>query len=313
MPTDNRLPTAVNFRKKGCLVGRAYGLIVCCLFPVAVAVVPAPRTAPAAEPVTMKIGLPESMFSGLPQSVVQRASKPFQTMLEKQAGLKGEIAVGRDCADLTDQLRTEKLDIAVLHGFEYAWVKHHPELVPLVLAVPMHKIQACLVVNANSKVKTAADLKGDSVAVPGNTKAHCHLFFDRLKATLPEGSCGVAKLKGKSIEEALDAVSDEACPAVLVDAGTLVAYQKLKPGAGDQLKVLAQSDPFPPAVIVSRKGALDAAAAKRVRDGLVKCVDTVEGQLLTSLWRLKGFEEATPQYQADLDKCLKAYPAPKQK
>ncbi len=300
-------------------MGRVYGLLLWSILPVAVAAVLATPRATAAEPVvpvspvTMRIGLPESMFSGLPQAVVQRASKPFQTMLEKQSGLKGEVVVGRDYADLTDQLRTGKLEVAVFHGFEYAWVKQHPELLPLVIAAPNNQIQACLVVNVNSKIKGAHELKGDCVAIPGGTKAHCQLYFDRLKASLPVGTCGLAKLKGKSIEDALDAVSDEACPAVLVDAGTLVAYQKLKPGAGEQLKILAQSETFPPAVIVYRKDAFKAGTTKNVRDGLVKCVDTVEGQLLTSLWRLKGFEDATSQYQTELDKCLKAYPAPTKK
>ncbi|HEY1191447.1 MAG TPA: PhnD/SsuA/transferrin family substrate-binding protein [Gemmata sp.] len=295
-------------------MGRVYALVACCLLPVAVAVVPAAPRAAAAEPATpMKIGLPESMFSGLPHAVVQRASRPFQNMLEKQSSLKGEVCVGRDYADLTEQLRGGKLDLAVLHGFEYAWVKQHPELVPLVVTVPTHKLQACIVVNVNSKADGPHNLKGETVAVPNGTKAHCRVYFERLKGTLPEGCCDVAKLKGKSIEDALDAVADEQCPAALVDAGTLVAYQKHKAGAGSQLKVLAQSEPFPSAVLVYRKGALTPATATKIQDGLVKCVTTDEGQLLTSLWRLKGFEAASPGYQVELARCLKAYPAPKQK
>ena len=89
------------------------------------------------------------------------------------------------------------------------------------------------------------------------------------------------------------------------------AYQKNKPGVGVQLKVLAESDLFPPAVIVYRKDAFDAKTAIKIRDGLIKGIETPQGQLLTSLWRLKGFAEFTPPYQAELEKCLKAYPAPK--
>lgn len=295
-------------------MGRVTAVFVCCLLPVAVAAVPAAPPAAAAEPVAAtKIGLPESMFSGLPAALVQRASKPFQSMLEKQAGLKGEVCVGKDYAELAEALRGGKLDLAVFHGFEYAWVKQHPELVPLVVTVPAYKLQACLVVNKNSTATGAHELKGDAVAVPNGTKAHCYLYFERLKGGLPAGTCGVAKVKGRSIEDALDAVSDGDCPAALVDAGTLAGYQKLKPGAGGQLKVLTQSDPFPPGVLVYRKGSITPVAAKKVCDGLVKCVTTDEGQLLTSLWRLKGFEEASAGYQADLDKCLKSYPAPKEK
>ena len=50
---------------------------------------------------------------------------------------------------------------------------------------------------------------------------------------------------------------------------------------------------------------------QNLRDGLIKGTDTAQGQLLMSLWRLKGFAEVSPAYQAELDKSLKAYPAPK--
>ena len=293
-------------------MGRACGWVVCCLFP-AVAALAAAGPARAGEPQPLKIGLPESMFSGVPQAVVQRASRPFQTMFEKQTGLNGEITVGRDYADLADQIRAGKIDVAVFHGFEYAWVRQNPELVPLVVTVPGAKLQACLVVNADSKATGPCDLKGEAVAVPSGTKAHCHIYFARTKEALPPECCGLAVLKGKSIEEALDAVSDGDCPAALVDATALATYQKQKPGAGARLKVLAQSTPFPPAIVVHRKDAFDAATAKKVSTGLVKGVETAEGQLLTSLWRLKGFAEPTAQYYADLDQCLKAYPAPVKK
>lgn len=291
-------------------MGRVYGLLAGAILPIAVALVPAPR-AHSAEPPPLKIGMPESMFSGLPPAVVQTASRPFQTMFEKQTGLKGEVAIAKDYADMTAQLRAGKLDIAVFHGVEYAWVKQHPELIPLLVTVPGSKLQACLVVSTASKVKGAEELKGDSVAVPASTKAHCRLFLDRLKAKLPEGCCGTAKVEGKSVEEALDAVSGGTCPAALVDASALRSYKRDKPGAGDQLKVLVESEVFPSAVIVHRKDAFDAKTAAKVRDGLIKGTETAQGQLLTSLWRLKGFAAVSPDYLADLDTILKAYPAPK--
>ena len=292
-------------------MGRVYGLIAGAILPIAVALVPAPRAESAEPSPALKIGMPESMFSGLPPAVVQTAARPFQAMFEKQTGLKGEVAIAKDYVEMADQLRAGKLDIAVFHGFEYAWVKQHPELVPLLITVPGSKIQACIVVHVASKAKGEEELKGDCVAIPSNTKAHCRLYLDRIKAKLPEGCCGTAKLDGKSVEDALDAVSSGTCPAALVDSAAFVAYQKNKPGVGNQLKVLSESDPFPPAVIVYRKDAFDAKTVAAVRDGLIKCTDSAQGQLLTSLWRLKGFAEVTPQYQADLDKVLKACPAPK--
>lgn len=291
-------------------MGRVCALAVGVILPVAVALVPVSRV-DAAEPASLKIGLPESMFSGLPPAVVAPVAKPFQDMFEKQTGLKGEIAVVKDYKEIADKLRAGTLDVAVFHGFEYAWVRHHTDLIPLLITVPGNKLQACLVVNANSDAKGANDLKGSCVVIPNATKAHCHLYLDRLRDKLPEGCCGTAKHDGKSVEESLDAVADNTCQAALVDATALRTYQTNKPGVGKQLKVLVQSDPFPSAVVVYRKEAFDVDTAAKIRKGLIKGIETAQGKILTSLWRLKGFSEVTPQYQKDLDECLKAYPAPK--
>jgi ABC-type phosphate/phosphonate transport system substrate-binding protein len=290
-----------------------YGSFAGFLVIIAVALQPAQPHAQAAEPPQLKIGLPENMFSGLPKIIVQRASQPFQEMFEKESGLKGEIVVSRNYAEIADQLRTGKLDVAVFHGFEYAWVKQHPELVPLVVTVPKTPIQACLVVNCNSKANGLRELKGECIAVPAGTKAHCHVYYERLKETLPADVCLLVKGNNRSIEDVLDAVSDGKCEAALVDGQALATYQKLKPGAGEQLKILAESQSFPSAIVVYRKDSLNADTAKKVTDGLIKCVNTPQGQVLTDMWKLKGFSQKTAQYDKDLEICLKAYPAPKNK
>lgn len=279
------------------------------ILPVLVALAPAPR-AGAARPESVKIGLPESLFNGLPPAVVGPAAKPFQGMFEKQTGLKGDIVIAKDFDDITGRLRDRTLDVAVLHGFEYAWVQQDTELVPLLVTVPTSKLEACLVVNVNSKVAGVKDLKGDCVAVPPATKAHCRLYHDRLRGALPEGCCGCAKMGNVSVEEAFDACATGKCDAVLADASALAGYQRNKPGVGSQLKVLDKSEAFPSAVIVYRKDAFDAETAKKVRAGLIRGVSTPQGQLLTGLWRLKGFAEIGSGYRAELDRSLKAFPPP---
>lgn len=270
--------------------------------------------ATAADPV-LKIGLPETMFYGLPPEIAHTAAKPFQAVFDKQSGFVSEVAVVKDHAALADQLSKGKLDVAVFHGFEYAWVKDNPALVPLLVTVPRSKHRACLVVNVDSKAENAASLKGECVAIPSNTKAHCRLYLERLKDGLPAGCCDAAKFDTKtlSVEEALDAVSTSKCVSALVDASALAAYRADKPGAGKQLKVLSESDAFPAGVIVYRKDAFNLQTANKISGGLIKSVKTPQGGLLTSLWRLEGFAEMSPDFRAELEKCLKAYPAPKAK
>lgn len=290
-------------------MGRVCSYVAGVVLPVAVALLPASQAA-AAEP-SLKIGLPENLFNGVPPAVVAPAAKPFQTLFQKQTGLQGEIVIAKDYDDIANQLRNGTLDVAVFHGFEYAWVKQDPKLVPLLITVPGARLEACLVVNVNSKAANPGDLKGNCVAIPPTTKAYCHAYLDRVKSGLPEGCCCPAKLDGHSVEEALDSVASGTCEAALVDAAALQTYQKLKPGVGTQLKILAKSEPFPPAVIVYRKDAFNAQTEKQVAEGMIKGTATPQGRLLTSLWKLKGFAEVTPEYQKELDACLKLYPAPK--
>ncbi len=295
-------------------MARVFGVIAFLVLG-AVALVPATPRVEAAQPPKnpppVKIGVPQNLFSNLPPSVLQPVAKPFQTLFEKQTGLKGEVEIGKDYAEITQKLLKGNLDVAVYHGHEYAWVQHHQNLHRLVIAVPVHKIQVCVVVHANSKAKLAGDLKGDCITIPAGVRPQCRLYLEKLRTGLPDGCCGIAKVEGKTIEEVLDGVADgKTYEAGLVDLATLTAYRANKPGVGKQLRVLAESEVFPCAVIIYRQGAFD---AKKVRKGLIASVTTPQGQILTRLWRLKGFEEPGDQYQKDLDRCLKTYPPPKPK
>ncbi len=70
------------------------------------------------------------------------------------------------------------------------------------------------------------------------------------------------------MESALDDVVRGKYPAALVDTSGLEFYKDLKPGVFARLKVLVQSEVFPPVVIVYHKGALNDATLARIRNGL---------------------------------------------
>jgi hypothetical protein len=183
--------------------------------------------------------------------------------------------------------------------------------VPLVVAVPnCGKVQACLVVNKNSKARTPGCLKGACVLVPKGTKAHCGMFLDHLRDPLPEGDCCPLPRKDLSIEEALFAISGERADAALVDVSSLKALELNFPGAFRAVKVLKESIELPAAVIVYREGALEDKIVKNLKDGLMNAANTPQGYAFTVFWQLKGFAEVSPEYLALIDRCLKAYPQP---
>jgi ABC-type phosphate/phosphonate transport system substrate-binding protein len=274
-----------------------------------------PKPPPAPPLLTpAKIGFPEAMFKDVPKVLIDAAAKPFQKIIQQQVGLDGSLEVVPDYKELADRVKKGSMEIAVFHGFEYAWVKHNPEIVPLVITRPScGKVQACLVVNVNCKAKEPQELKGACVVLPRSTKAHCTMFLNYLQRQpkVCAGDCCVAKNPGQQYaDDALDDVVSGKSEAAMVDISVLQAYQANKPGLSKQLKVLAESKELPSAVVVYRKGALSAAEAAKVRDGLMGCHKTSIGKQFIMFWNLDGFKEVDAEYLASLDKTLKLYPPP---
>src|SRR5262249_37875058 len=155
-------------------------------------------------------------------------------------------------------MKDGKIDIGVFHGFEYAWLKDTPNLLPMVATVPnCGKVQACLVVHKDSKAKAPADLRGACVLMPKGSKAYCYMYLDHLREKLPAGDCCPAKKSNLTPEEALGEVAVGTSEAVLVDYAALLALKNNCPGCFKELKILAESELLPSAVVVYRKGCMD--------------------------------------------------------
>lgn len=270
------------------------------------------RPAAARPPAAIRLGVLSGMFRDVPPPLVQAAATPFRDLFKKQTGIDGEVEVVENHEALAAQLQAGKLHVGVFHGFEWAWVRDkHPDLIPLAVTVPPRRPQACLVVKTASKAVTPADLKGGSVAVPIATKAHCHLFLERLSGTLPAGSCGTIPMPESGPDDVMEAVIEGKAPAALLDAGALAAYQNNRPGRGALLRVLSQSEPFPPTVVVYRKDAISADVAEKIKAGLVGTKSNAQGRAFLLLWKLKGFEEVPAGYDAELRAVARLYPAPR--
>jgi len=268
----------------------------------------------------VRIGLPDALFRDVHPALVDTAAKPFKDTIQKTLEMNGSLVKAKDYKVLADQLKSGQVDIALFHGFEYAWVKGmYPDLqlVPLVMTLPKcGKVQACIVVNVASKAAEPKDLKGACVAIPKGSKAHCQMFLERLQnQLLPDKNvCCPIERKGAPLsnEEILDDVASGcgSCEAALVDISSLLAYQADKPGLGACLKVLTKSELLPAAVIVCRKDALKQSQKDAIIKGMVESTKTPAGRIFAMFWNLKGFGVVTDEYQALVDQTLKSYPAP---
>lgn len=266
--------------------------------------------ASAADPI--KIGLIQSMFRDVQPALVYAVARPFRTLMERQTGLSGDFDICPDHFAMAKKLTDKKLDVGVLHGFEFAWIMNKfPEIEPVTVTQPQGGVvQALIVVSTDNDAKKPADLEGESILIPHRSKGHVFVYLDKLRAGLPKTSLKTIPKSTLSPEEALNAVSQGEYPAVLVDAANFTAYKELQPGATKRLRILAQSENFPPAVLVARKGLMANGSLDKFREGLTTAHKTATYKPMLTMWNLKGFENVPADYNAQLEQCLKHYPTP---
>jgi ABC-type phosphate/phosphonate transport system substrate-binding protein len=266
------------------------------------------------EPV--RIGMVGSLFNDIPPALVEFVGGPFKMLMKQFTGLNGELKVGGDAYEVGKKLVDRKLDLAVFHGFEFGWARQkYPELRPLTIAVSKYReVNAFVVVRADSDIKSFEQLKGKDLGFPRKSKEHCRIFLERHSAEC--GNCCSKSyfahvVASPNVDEALDDVLRGKLQAVITDNASLEEYEQFKPGCFARLKVIKQSEPFPPAVIAYREGALDADTLKRFRDGMISANQSPRGRDMMSIFKMTAFEPVPDNYGQMIAEILRHYPAEK--
>lgn len=275
----------------------------------------ATETTPARKPV--RIGTISTLFRDVPDAIARAVTQPFAQFLEAQTGCVGEVVTIATADELGRQLSENQVQLAVFHGFEFAWAKQkYPELQPLVIAINQQRnLHACLVVRQDCAVSGFGDLHSKSLALPRGSREHSRLFLHRgCQACGRETVSHLARMTTPaSIEEALEDVVDGSVQATVVDGVALDCYKRLKPGRYARLRVVQESEIFPAAVIAYRPGSLDAATVKRCRDGLLAAHQQPLGRQLMLMMRLTAFEPVPADYDKTVANIARVYPPPASK
>lgn len=260
------------------------------------------------------VGVASSFFRDVPEPLVASITQPFSALLEAQTGVPGRLVPGGDPLTIGRQLMDNKLQLAVLHGIEYAWVHdRYPEIRPLMIAVNQQRhLRANLVVRSGSETHDFACLEGKCLALPKGTREHCRVF---LQKHCKECGKDPGHLFGKitsppNVEEALDDVVDGGAQACVVDGVSLDCFKRRKPGRFNRLRVAVQSEVFPAGVLAYRPGAMPEETVRRFRDGMINADRSPVGRQLMTLWRLTGFEDVPADYDQVVAAIVKAYPPP---
>jgi ABC-type phosphate/phosphonate transport system substrate-binding protein len=262
----------------------------------------------------LQIGMAKSFVTEQPKSVVDIAADEFKAVLKTITGLDGQLVTKFDAAEVAEKLNAKQVDFGILHAHEFAWVQQKfPQLQPLLIAADKHHMEhAYLIVAKNCPVKTLADLRGKKLDMPAGTKEHCRLFLRKYcREDKGIGAFFGSIQKSASPKEALDNVARAKVDATVIDAASLEFQKEIRgPFVEQYLRVLQESDGFPPAVVVYKPGVPEQATVDQFRDGLRKAHTISDGRALMKMWNIDAFELVPKGYQKSLADVLQAYPAP---
>jgi len=233
--------------------------------------------------------------------------------METQTGMAGQLENSADPQVLGKQLQDNQIDLAVFHGFEFAWARlKYPELQPLLTIRSAQHSQAHLVVAQDSRFTDSADLKGKTLALARHSREHLFLFLERRCAgDGKEAREFFGKItRPNDAEDALDDVVEAMVHAALVDYTQLDAYRTAKPEHFAKLRVLLKSETFPTGVIAYHAGALNEDLVQRIRGGLISANQNKQGRDLLHLCRMIGFEAPPADFNQTLAAFAEVYPPP---
>lgn len=264
----------------------------------------------------MRIGLAKTFLEDRPKSIVAIGTDEFKDVMKKTTGFDGEIGANDGAFELAEKLNSKQTDFGIFHAHEFAWVKaKFPDLQPLLIAAnKQHVERAYLIVHQNDPAKTFADLRGKKLDLPKGTTGSSRVFLEKLctdqAKEKPSAFFGTIA-KSASPFAALDEVARGKAQATVVDTIALEFYKEIKAAVFEKnLKILMQSEEFPPSVIVYKKGTLDDATVKQFRDGLLKVHSIPAGRDMMKSWNIDAFEAIPEAYAMSLADILKRFPAP---
>src|SRR5205823_3074115 len=228
-------------------------------------------------------------------------AKAFCAAVEVETGSKSTLDFIADPAELRRQLSDGKLQLALVHGFEFAWMKQvDPNLKPLMIAAPVHRpIKAALVVSSRDPAQNLDDLRGKTLALPSGSQGHARLFAER------QCRCGNGDDPGhffaeittpSNSESALHALFDSKAQAAIVDAAALRCFADRYPARFHQIRTLIESPSFPLDVVVVREGALSPEVVRRFQAAMSRAHTGVTTKPILSRMQISGFEPIPPDF-----------------
>lgn len=267
----------------------------------------APSQAPGAKPI--RVGLSALLFDEQSREQMLEQMKPFTKRVEKQVGVQSEFVIVDSLDALAKQLNDRVIQIAVLSGLHYGWVKPLcPEMKPmLTTAVEGGRLKSVVLVKKEAAFASLDQLRGQSLALPNRTQNFVRFFLEQ-ETKQPMGDFFKVAPQ-RNVDDAIEAVIAGKVQAAALSESALQVFQERKPARYQRLKILVESEPFPAPVVVFLDKNADRERIDKFSEALLKADDSTEGKQMLTLWRFNGFVRLPADFESQVNHIVQKYPS----
>jgi len=261
----------------------------------------------------LKVGLLKSMVRDAGPAKFEVLTANFRAVMREQTGLDGDLVTLETPEAMRRGLEEGRVQLGAFHGFEFAQERERSkELEPVMVTAPdPDALRFVVVVAKADTARGVADLRGAALAAatdasPPESRAFLHKLCKEVGVAA--GEWFAPPIESKSAEDALDDVADGKAKATVASRVAWTLFERRKPGRAARLRVLAESDPFPPAVVACVKGKLDADTLKKFRSGMSTAHQSERGGRLMGQIRIERFAPVPSDFADRMAAIAKAYP-----
>jgi ABC-type phosphate/phosphonate transport system substrate-binding protein len=259
----------------------------------------------------MTVGFMEKAFSGVNLNDALAAFKIFLGNVSRQRGydLVVQTQIFDSASGFEKAIRDGKMQLAIIPSWDYLSMDIQNFVDPYFVAVDEKGFLGnyLLLTRRDSGLNSLADLRGKSVAVLQSTYAT--LSFNWIETTLLQQKIGMPDTFFSLVEKTTKA-SGAVLPvffgkynACVVDQLAFDTMKELNPQVGNQLQILASSEPLLSAVIcLTKSGWMSAKHKEDTELALADLHKLPTGQQILTLFRVRGIVPFKPEYLESVKK-----------
>jgi ABC-type phosphate/phosphonate transport system substrate-binding protein len=263
---------------------------------------------------TFHIGISDTLIRGqMNPAAAPMLLQPMAEVFSLPAKQAAQFQLDRP-AGLAKRLQDSNIQLGIMPGIEYGWIHpQYPNLVPLATVFASDiRLGACVLVRADSQVKSLANLKCQTIALPQRLQYHSHLFLHLAIEKLGAEQQGffARVLTSADVNDGIESVVDQEAVAVLVDTDSWKTYQERKPGRSQKLRVLIQSQPFPTSAVLYQRQSWDEKELQQIEEILCTAHLRAFTRQILNFWRISKFVKYTDEYEQVVKDIVRDIPNP---